>query len=765
MAMHQCRGYLDDLIAREQPRVLIPLGGVALKRVTGFESIEENHAYVHQTEYGIPAVATFHPSHIIQGAHKLTLPFVLAFERAREIAEGRYVASPIQLWEDPPLSHPLWTERVNPDTPLMLDIETPESTHMNEEEAEDDASYNIVRMGYSLSAGRGVSVPFEGDYIGRLKALVAGQRFLSFWNKNYDLPRILAAGFELHPHVRIIDWMWAWHFYQSDLPKALAFAAPFFYAGPAWKHLSSQRPAYYNAMDNAVQGLCAAGIEQQLRLEGRWERFLRHCVAIEPIYVSMGAAGIKVDKDARTVFMKAMEDDAVAELIKVQELLPESLKRTRLLKRKPKPSTRKMSRMQARANELVRVEEIPTAVQSGEPLSLFDNVLVKPQYLKHIPFNPNSTYDLMDLMHELKVKIPRKRGEDRETTEAKYLKRFTKHPIFRHIVNFKQRSKLLSTYNWPLDDHDRAHTTYGFHPSTWRSSSRNVNLGNIPKRAELAKLFRRLLIAEAGHKLVEIDRSALEAVLVGHWAKSPKYIALAKAGVHSWLLSQVKGAGVPWDLAYTDMPLAKKTLKEFKVKYPVEYEMCKRGVHGFSYLLSPFGLHDEYEEYFPTEFAARELHSTFFNSEPGQEMRAWHEATLKEAWNKRFLDNNFQYRHYFYEIYTWDKRGKAWKPGEDAKRAVAFRPQSDGAAIQREDLLGLQERHGWVVPALRLPTYDSLIAEVPNAQVDQVIEALADQFNRPIPELGGLTIGSAINVGSNLAPMDETNPQGMEEVL
>ncbi|KKK61051.1 hypothetical protein LCGC14_3018200, partial [marine sediment metagenome] len=43
-----------------------------------------------------------------------------------------------------------------------------------------------------------------------------------------------------------------WHWLQSDLPKALGFVAPFYYVGPAWKHMASAEPAEYNALDNAI---------------------------------------------------------------------------------------------------------------------------------------------------------------------------------------------------------------------------------------------------------------------------------------------------------------------------------------------------------------------------------------------------------------------------------------------------------------------------------------------------------------------------------
>lgn len=781
LAQQQCRPYLDDLIQDRKPKVILALGNVALKRLTGHTDIQYNHAYLFQSQYGIPVIPTFHPSGILQANHKYTIAFILALARAVEIANGSFQATKVTLTEDPDPSYIVYPGRgdLSSTLPLMVDIETPKSlAGRNEEEAEDDPSYQIIRMGFSVNAWAGVSFPYEGDYIRRARELVRRARVLICWNKNYDVPRLKANGFDLHPSVEIVDAMWAWHWLYSDLPKALGFAAPFFYAGPSWKHLASQRPAYYNAMDNAVQMGLYQGIKSQLERGKRWDRFWEHCVKVGPIYVRMGEAGVKVDKAAREVFMDAMATEAHSYLLKVQELVPPDLDykdKVKVLKREPKVSKAKVKPLKARFLSLVRVEKVtveePALHKDGSPVTTVEGlnlIKVKSMWVKYNPFNPNSREHLLELMRHLKIKPPKARGEDRESTEAKYLKRKgDKYPIFRACVNYKQRSKLLSTYNWPLDDADRAHTTYGFHPSTWRSSSRNVNLGNIPKRLELAKLFRRLLIADKGCRLIEIDRSAIEAVLVGYWAKSPEYIKLAKAGVHSFLGSHVLGEPIPWEVVRdTPLPELQKLLKVYKKKGGMDYEAWKRCIHGSNYLLSAYGMHDEYEEFFPTEASATKVQRVYFESPAGQAVRAYHKATLEEVHSKHYLDNSFQYRHYFYgPLYKFNKRAKTWEVDHegDAKRAIAFRPQSDAAAIQREDLLAL-DNVDWFSKLLRLPTYDSIVVEAPVDYVDRSIELLVAQFSKPIPELMGLTVGFEVKVGSNLASKDDSNPEGMEEV-
>src|SRR5215472_5184733 len=139
------------------------------------------------------------------------------------------------------------------------------------------------------------------------------------------------------------------------------------------------------------------------------------------------------------------------------------------------------------------------------------------KYSRVEPFNPHSSDQVLALMKHMKLKIPKKRGEDRETTEAKYLKRYgKKHGVFRTIIDCREAQKATSTYIYPTNSESRVVTTFGFHPSTWRKSSRNVNLQNIPVRNdEMAEAIRSTMVASPGTVLVEADYEAIEAVIVG----------------------------------------------------------------------------------------------------------------------------------------------------------------------------------------------------------------------------------------------------------
>lgn len=417
-----------------------------------------------------------------------------------------------------------------------------------------------------------------------------------------------------------------------------------------------------------------------------------------------------------------------------------------------------------------------------------------------LPFNPQSSDQVKALFHALKLKVPKKRGEDRETTEQKYLKRLKKrYPVFGAILDVRKRGKLLSDYMWQPDSEGTIRTTFGHHPSTWRKSSRGPNLQVIPRAnypvcfrcgdegqltdvadlgrvwwcahcncvvpADLQSLVRETVCAPPGHVLMSCDSEGIEGVLVGYDTGSERMIKIAKAGEHGYFLSHVKGQGIDWQLPFAEL---KKACKSFKRMYPVEYEQCKRCVHGTHYGLTPYGMADEYEEiYKPTEEHIKEGFKTplkvaekyqnqLFGVLP--EVKTWMATKRQLAHTQRFLDNHFGYRHYFYNVFSYDSKRGQYVLGEDGKRCVAFTPQSDGSACQSEYILGIEERaetdgdspYRLLSQSLRLLIHDDLTFCIPLSEVKPCAQAAASVMNMAFPELAGLRIGVEVKVGENL---------------
>jgi DNA polymerase I len=310
------------------------------------------------------------------------------------------------------------------------------------------------------------------------------------------------------------------------------------------------------------------------------------------------------------------------------------------------------------------------------------------------------------------------------------------------LLAYGERQKLISSYDWAIEADGRIHPEFGFNPSTWRKNARNPNIQTIPKRSELAKAFRRLLIASPGHTLIECDSSAIEAVFVGYFAGSERYIALAKRGVHKWLAQEYAGRVVS-----KDEPL---------------YDKVKRIVHLSNYLGTPMRIYEEYPDDFESVQEARKLQDFYFAQPEGQDVRKGQQATLSQADYEHKLDTPFGQRHYFYDVLG--TRFDNVCLGKDAKRAIAFRPQATASAVQTRYLMTLPEEmratlpNGqFYIPSLRAIIHDSIILEVPCDLAERYARMLYETMTAPIPELGGLTVGAECKIGPNLRDMKLIN--------
>lgn len=69
-AMRACREKLEKAIQLVKPKVIVALGAVALKQLTGKQQILLNRGRVFESEWGIPIVCTVHPAYVLRGAQK-----------------------------------------------------------------------------------------------------------------------------------------------------------------------------------------------------------------------------------------------------------------------------------------------------------------------------------------------------------------------------------------------------------------------------------------------------------------------------------------------------------------------------------------------------------------------------------------------------------------------------------------------------------------------------------------------------------------------
>jgi len=110
------------------------------------------------------------------------------------------------------------------------------------------------------------------------------------------------------------------------------------------------------------------------------------------------------------------------------------------------------------------------------------------------------------------------------------------HPVVEWILNYRELSKLKSTYVDVLPQQvnpqtGRIHTSYNQTGSvTGRIASSNPNLQNIPIRSELGRRVRNAFVAPPGKVLLAVDYSQVELRIVAHAANDAGMIAAFRAG-------------------------------------------------------------------------------------------------------------------------------------------------------------------------------------------------------------------------------------------
>ena len=233
-------------------------------------------------------------------------------------------------------------------------------------------------------------------------------------------------------------------------------------------------------------------------------------------------------------------------------------------------------------------------------------------------FNVGSPKQLGDvLFNRMNLPKPVKYGKGRTiSTAVDVLEELAEnHPIARMVLDYRQLTKLKSTYVDALPalidpETGRLHTTFGqTGTATGRLSSANPNLQNIPIRTELGRGIRAAFIAEPGHVLLTADYSQIELRLLAHFSRDPLLVEAYRRGddIHTLTASQV--FGVP--------PL---------MVTPDHRRQAKVVNFGIVYGLSAFGLSQQLGIE-PSE--AKQFIAAYFEKYSG--VRAFIDKTLEEA--------------------------------------------------------------------------------------------------------------------------------------
>ena len=326
------------------------------------------------------------------------------------------------------------------------------------------------------------------------------------------------------------------------------------------------------------------------------------------------------------------------------------------------------------------------------------------------PFNINSTQQLGRLLFDQLGLPPVKKTKTGYSTNAEVLEKLRgQHPIIEEILEYRQLTKLKSTYvdglSKVIAPDGRIHTSFqNTVTATGRLSSTEPNLQNIPVRTQLGAQLRKMFVAAPGKVLVDADYSQIELRLLGHIANDQAMIEGFKSGedIHTITASQV-----------FVVPVEEVT--------PLMRRSAKAVNFGIVYGISPFSLSQDIGV---TVAQAKEYMEKYFNHYSG--VRAYMSDIIEKSKQDGFVSTLMGRRRWVPELKSSNFNTRSF--GE----RVALNAPIQGTAADIIKLAMIRVRNRLKSEGLEgrlvLQVHDELIVECPEAEAERVCALVREEM-------------------------------------
>ena len=303
----------------------------------------------------------------------------------------------------------------------------------------------------------------------------------------------------------------------------------------------------------------------------------------------------------------------------------------------------------------------------------------------------------------------------------------TEHELPGRVLDWRQLSKLKSTYTDALQDHihpdtGRVHTSYSIAgASTGRLASTDPNLQNIPIRTEEGRKIREAFVAETGKTLVALDYSQIELRILAHVADIPTLKQAFADGIDIHALTASQMFDVPLDQMTSEIRRKAKAIN-----------------FGVIYGISGFGLARNLRI---PRAEAQAFIDTYFTRFPG--IRTYMDDTVAFAKEHGYVQTLFGRR-----IHTPEIGAKGPHAGF-AKRAAINAPiQGTAADVIRRAMVRMPEAIAHVPAKMLLQVHDELLFEVDDCAVEELIEVAKQVMERASLPVVKLDVPLIVEAGS-----------------
>jgi DNA polymerase-1 len=349
-------------------------------------------------------------------------------------------------------------------------------------------------------------------------------------------------------------------------------------------------------------------------------------------------------------------------------------------------------------------------------------------------FNINSPQQLGKVLFE-ELKLPQsRRTKTGYSTDASVMEALRGvHPIIEFILQYRQLSKLKSTYVDALPalinrKTGRVHTTFNqTGTATGRLSSSDPNLQNIPIRTEIGNKIRKAIVAPPGAYLLSADYSQIDLRVLAHLSQDPGLIAAFAQDEDIHASTASKLFGIPEEEVTPEMRRNAKTVN-----------------FGVIYGMSDYGL--EQATNLSREEAAQFI-ALYFEKYP--KVKEYLEATKEQARKLGYVQTVLGRRRFLPEINSSNRMVR-----EAAERMAINAPvQGSSADIIKIAMINLHremERRN-LKSKMLLQIHDELLFEVPEAEVEEIKSLIAQLMPQAVELCVPVKID--IKLGKNWAEM------------
>jgi len=327
-------------------------------------------------------------------------------------------------------------------------------------------------------------------------------------------------------------------------------------------------------------------------------------------------------------------------------------------------------------------------------------------------FNLASPKQLGEILFEkLEIPVLKKTAKGAPSTKEEVLQELAlDYPLPKVLLEHRGLAKLKSTYTDKLPTMinratKRIHTSY--HQSgtaTGRLSSSDPNLQNIPVRNAEGRRVRQAFIAGQGRKMVAADYSQIELRIMAHLSEDPSLVAAFADGqdIHRATAAEV----------FSTNPDA----------VTVEQRRSAKAINfGLIYGMSAFGLARQLNI---GRKQAAEYIDTYFDRYPG--VLSYMNNVRSSAAEQGFVETFFGRRLYLPEINS--RNGMRRQAAE--RTAINAPMQGTAADIIKLAMISVDDwlQHSELTSVMIMQVHDELILEVPEHELKQVTEGLAERM-------------------------------------